>query len=103
MKNKNTFYYEKNIIIGWEKITFVPEVGDKFYVNEDKFTAVKLFAEYVKDDFGKEVFVTDDFNAEAADGNGWKRCYPVEFAGKEYGMVGCRVDGAGLFFLYKME
>ena len=102
MENKNTFYYKKNIIISWEKIDFVPEIGDELNFKEDKFMAVGDFAEFAEAEPGKEFFVTDDFNTEAAGENNWKICRPIEFGGKKYGLIGCRTKGHGDFFLYEL-
>lgn len=103
MENKNTIYYDKNIIISWEKITFVPQAGDKFSIEEDKFMAIGAFAEFADPEPGKELFVTDDFDVEAAAQNHWTVCHPIEFGGKKYGMVGCKIGEVGHFFLYEME
>ena len=54
MENKDTIYYDKNIVISWEKITFVPKAGDEYNISEDKFMALGLFAEYAEAEAEKE-------------------------------------------------
>ena len=105
-ENKNTIMFNKNIV-GGEKPSLTPGLGDTFIFQGSEDSAFEAYLDYAGGAVEPcdEKFITDMFKLPKIGGT---VCNPLYINGKRYGFFGYRINVAdnppkGRFYLYEMD
>lgn len=93
-KNKNIFFYKRNLIIGKDKIEITPEMGDTIIVCKDKNVAYRNLLSLKDDDTLIPMTIIETYSSEDLGEGvvGYQLCEKMTINGKSYNFVGVKME-----------